>query len=63
MDKLEHLKRIEQEYEDRTGTLYLGDCGLKAIPDEVFDMDWLEELILVQAEQDEDGKYKSATKW
>ena len=30
---MEYLKRIEEEYEKRTGTLYLGGCGLREWPE------------------------------
>ncbi len=53
---MEHLQRIEEEKEKRTGTLYLGDCGLREWPEEVFEMDWLEELIMSDMTLDKDGK-------
>jgi len=37
-------KLIEKEKNERTGKLDLGCCGLKDIPEEVFELTWLEEL-------------------
>jgi len=43
---MSHLakKLIEKEKNERTGKLDLGRCGLKDIPEEVFELTWLEEL-------------------
>ena len=35
---------IKKEKEEKTGKLDLGNCGLTEIPEEVFDLKWLEEL-------------------
>ncbi|MFK7771037.1 MAG: COR domain-containing protein [Saprospiraceae bacterium] len=40
------LKFINREMKERTGKLVLSDCGLREIPKEVFEMDWLEELVI-----------------
>ncbi len=39
-------KKIEEEFEKRTGVLDLSECGLKMIPEEIDKMDWLTELNL-----------------
>ena len=43
---MSHLAKIviEKEKNERTGRLDLGRCGLKDIPEEVFELTWLEEL-------------------
>ncbi|MCU4154544.1 leucine-rich repeat domain-containing protein [Carboxylicivirga sp. A043] len=38
------LQLIKKEKEERTGKLDLGNCGLTDFPDELFELDWLEEL-------------------
>ncbi len=40
------LRRIEQAKQERALELDLRDCGLKELPDELFELTWLEELIL-----------------
>jgi len=40
------LEKINDEMEKKTGRLDLGQCGLTFIPDQIAEMDWLEELIL-----------------
>ena len=37
-------KLIQKEKKERTGKLDLGNCGLTDIPEEVFELTWLEEL-------------------
>ena len=37
---------IQKEKKERTGKLDLGCCGLTALPPQLFDLHWLEELIL-----------------
>ncbi len=37
---------IEKEKRERTGVLDLGNCGLTEVPEEVFELGWLEELVL-----------------
>ena len=37
-------KLIQQEKKEKTGKLDLGNCGLTKIPDEIFELTWLEEL-------------------
>lgn len=43
------MEIIEREMKEKTGKLVLSDCGLRTIPREVFEMDWLEELVLTNA--------------
>ena len=38
------LQLIEKEKQEKTGKLDLGNCGLKEIPEELFQLTWLEEL-------------------
>ena len=38
------LQLIEKEKQEKTGKLDLGNCGLKDIPEELFELTWLEEL-------------------
>jgi len=38
------LQLIEKEKKEKTGKLDLGNCGLTEIPEEVFELTWLEEL-------------------
>jgi small GTP-binding protein len=38
------IKLIRNEKEERTGKLDLGNCGLTDFPEELFELDWLEEL-------------------
>ncbi len=38
------LQLIEKEKQEKTGKLDLGNCGLKEIPKELFQLTWLEEL-------------------
>ncbi len=40
------LEIIERELKERSGKLVLSDCGITEIPYEVFNMDWLTELII-----------------
>ncbi|MBW2663253.1 MAG: hypothetical protein JRD93_14990, partial [Deltaproteobacteria bacterium] len=40
------IKLIEKEKQERKGKLDLGKCGLKAIPQKLFELIWLEELSL-----------------
>lgn len=40
------LKLIEKEKQEKTGKLDLGNCGLKTIPEKLFELTWLEELFL-----------------
>ena len=40
------MEIIEREMKERTGKLVLSDCGLREIPQEVFEMEWLEELVI-----------------
>ncbi len=40
------LKRIKEAKETRATRLDLGNCGLTELPDELFELTWLEELIL-----------------
>ena len=40
------LKRIAKEKIEKTGKLDLGNCGLTELPDELFELVWLEELML-----------------
>jgi internalin A len=40
------LQRIREAKEQRLTRLDIGNCGLTEIPDEVFELTWLEELIL-----------------
>ena len=56
-------KLIEKEKINRTGRLDLGKCGLSELPEELFDLVWLEELILSNRyiHCDEDGFKKD--KW
>lgn len=42
---------IEREMKERTGKLILSDCGLREIPREVFEMEWLEELDLMNDDE------------
>jgi internalin A len=39
------LELIKKEKKERTGRLDLGNCGLSELPDELFELTWLEELI------------------
>ena len=43
------LKLIEKEKRERTGKLDLGYCGLTELPEELFELNWLEELNLCNA--------------
>ncbi|WDN90333.1 hypothetical protein BuS5_03304 [Desulfosarcina sp. BuS5] len=38
------LQLIEKEKQEKTGKLDLGNCGLQEIPEELFQLTWLEEL-------------------
>jgi internalin A len=40
------LQRIREAKEQRLTSLDIGNCGLTEIPDEVFELTWLEELII-----------------
>lgn len=40
------LKLIREAKENRSTHLDLGNCGLTELPDELFELTWLEELIL-----------------
>ncbi|MEZ4931367.1 MAG: hypothetical protein R2788_04445 [Saprospiraceae bacterium] len=40
------LKLITQEKEERTGKLDIGRCGLTELPEELFELVWLEELVV-----------------
>jgi internalin A len=40
------LQRIREAKEQRLTRLDLGNCGLTELPDELFELTWLEELIL-----------------
>jgi Leucine-rich repeat (LRR) protein/GTPase SAR1 family protein len=40
------IERIEQEMKSQSGILNLSDCGLTSIPDQVFELEWLTELII-----------------
>jgi len=40
------LQLIEKEKKEKTGKLDLGYCGLTEIPEEVFELTWLEELVV-----------------
>jgi len=46
------LKLIEKERKEKTGKLDLGNCGLKVLPKELFELIWLEELSLVSIYED-----------
>jgi len=37
---------IEKEKKERTGKLDIGKCGLTRLPEELFELEWLEELII-----------------
>ena len=39
------LQRIREAKEQRLTRLDLGNCGLTELPDELFELTWLEELI------------------
>jgi internalin A len=41
------LQLIEKEKRERTGKLDLGNCGLTDFPEELFELEWLEELSLM----------------
>ncbi|MEM8527744.1 MAG: hypothetical protein AAGG68_24090 [Bacteroidota bacterium] len=43
------LELIQKEKEERTGKLDLGYCGLRELPEELFECVWLEELYLCNA--------------
>ncbi len=43
------LQLIEQEKKERTGFLDLGNCGLSEVPEELFELVWLEQLNFSQA--------------
>lgn len=56
---------IEREMKERTGKLILSDCGLIEIPREVFEMDWLEELVITNGyitEEEKAAQQKKQTK-
>ena len=36
------VKAYEKEKKERTGTLDLGNCGLTELPEELFELTWLE---------------------
>lgn len=40
------VQLIRKEKQARTGKLDLGYCGLRSLPNELFDCTWLEELYL-----------------
>ena len=40
------LEIIEREMKEQTGTLILSDCGLTEFPREIFEMEWLTELVI-----------------
>ena len=40
------IEIIEREMKEMTGKLILSDCGLREIPQEVFEMNWLEQLVI-----------------
>src|SRR5688500_6136216 len=40
------IEIIEREKAEKTGRLDLGQCGLAYIPDDVYEMNWLEDLVL-----------------
>lgn len=42
---------IERELKERTGRLVFSDCGLTEIPLEVFNMDWLTELVVTNGHE------------
>lgn len=50
------LKYINRERKERTGKLVLSDCGLREIPKEVFEMEWLEELVITNGYVSEEEK-------
>lgn len=43
------LRLIEKEKKERTGVLDLGYCGLKELPEELFELTWLKELNVCNA--------------
>jgi internalin A len=45
------LKLIKEAKEKRLTRLDLGNCGLTELPDELFELVWLEELILSENTQ------------
>ena len=53
------MEIIEREMKEQTGKLILSDCGLRKIPREVFEMDWLEELNLMNDFEDPAKRAKS----
>ena len=40
------LQRIREAKEQRLTRLDLGNCGLTELPEELFELDWLEELFI-----------------
>ncbi|MEL6941539.1 MAG: hypothetical protein AAFO82_02635, partial [Bacteroidota bacterium] len=46
------LTLIQKEKKERTGKLDLGYCGLRELPEELFECTWLEELYLCNAYYD-----------
>ena len=56
------LKFINREMKERTGKLVLSDCGLRKIPKEVFEMDWLEELVITNGYKSEEDKTQQKSK-
>ena len=55
------LQLIEKEKKEQTGILDLGNCGLRDIPEEVYELTWLEELRLANDYFDKDGGYHACT--
>ncbi len=51
------LKLIAKEKEERTGRLNLGNCGLTEWPKELFELTWLEELVVGNGWEDKEGYY------
>ncbi len=56
------LKFINREIKERTGKLVLSDCGLREIPREVFEMEWLEELVITNGYITKEEKSRQQSK-
>ncbi len=56
-------KRIAECKHTKSKTLNLGKCGLKSIPDEVFDCIWLEELVISDIYYDQSKAWVENINW
>ncbi|WP_235299665.1 TIR domain-containing protein [Portibacter marinus] len=62
MQAPEWKTRIEKEKDERTGILNLGNCGLTEIPEELFQMIWLQEIVLSNNYEKVDNRWVPSKK-